>query len=252
MRILTSDDHQPAHARHRRSAADMVRPVYKAPIAPPPAPTWTGFYVGVNVGGAAAKSDLDFSIVGGPTFASIDNAFSGIARRWPDRLQLAVRIVRRRLRGGLPGQQPERIARCALYALRSAFRAGLSASYSQSVPWFGTARARLGYAQDSWLIYATGGYAYANLETNAIATAGPLSRASASARSGAAGPSAAASKSDSRRTGARKLEYLYADFGNVRTTWLAPTVPLLPPLPALNDDARLTMNVVRAGVNYRF
>jgi len=49
-----------------------------------------------------------------------------------------------------------------------------------------------------------------------------------------------------------KLEYLYADFGNVRTTWLAPAVPLLPPLPALNDDARLTMNVVRAGVNYRF
>jgi hypothetical protein len=38
----------------------------------------------------------------------------------------------------------------------------------------------------------------------------------------------------------------------VRTTWLAPAVPLLPPLPALNDDARLTMNVVRAGVNYRF
>ena len=61
------------------SAPDMVRPVYKAPIAPPPAPTWTGFYVGVNVGGAAAKSDLDFSIAGGPTFASIDNAFSGIA-----------------------------------------------------------------------------------------------------------------------------------------------------------------------------
>ena len=61
------------------SAADMVRPVYKAPIAPPPAPTWTGFYVGVNVGGAAAKGDLDFSIAGGPAFASIDNAFSGIA-----------------------------------------------------------------------------------------------------------------------------------------------------------------------------
>ena len=49
-----------------------------------------------------------------------------------------------------------------------------------------------------------------------------------------------------------KLEYLYADFGNVRTTWLPPAIPLLPPLPALNDDARVTMNVVRAGVNYRF
>ena len=128
----------------------------------------------------------------------------------------------------------------------------MSASYSQSIPWFGTARARLGYAQDSWLIYATGGYAYANLETNALATAGPLS-ASFSQREIRSGWTAGAGiEVGFAPNWSAKLEYLYADFGNVRTTWLAPTVPLLPPLPALNDDARLTMNVVRAGVNYRF
>jgi outer membrane immunogenic protein len=233
------------------SAADMMRPVYKAPVAPALASTWTGFYAGVNVGGAAAKSDLDFSIAGGPTFASIDNAFSGIAGgaqigyNWQFGSFVAgfeTDFQGSNLKGSL-------VAPCA-----AAFcvPAGLSASYSQSIPWFGTARARLGYAQDSWLIYATGGYAYANLETNAVATAGPLV-ASFSQREIRSGWTVGAGiEVGLAPNWSAKLEYLYADFGNVRTTWLPPAVPLLPALPALNDDARVTMNVVRAGVNYRF
>jgi outer membrane immunogenic protein len=43
-----------------------------------------------------------------------------------------------------------------------------------------------------------------------------------------------------------KLEYLYADFGNTRTTWAIGGIPLI------TDDARVTMNVIRGGVNYRF
>ena len=43
-----------------------------------------------------------------------------------------------------------------------------------------------------------------------------------------------------------KLEYLYLDLGN-RSTAMA-----FAALPAIVDDARLTMNVVRAGINYRF
>ena len=43
-----------------------------------------------------------------------------------------------------------------------------------------------------------------------------------------------------------KLEYLYLDYRHSNTIWVWPR--LLP----LTDDARLTMNVVRAGVNYRF
>jgi outer membrane immunogenic protein len=42
-----------------------------------------------------------------------------------------------------------------------------------------------------------------------------------------------------------KLEYLYLDFGNRSST----LTPLPPPI---IDDAHLTMNIVRAGLNYRF
>jgi len=43
-----------------------------------------------------------------------------------------------------------------------------------------------------------------------------------------------------------KLEYLYLDFGRSSSTWT------LGALPSITDDARFTVNVVRAGLNYRF
>lgn len=227
------------------NAADVMRPVYKAPIVAPSAPTWTGFYAGVNVGGAAATSDLDFSVAGGPVFATVDNAFAGIiggaqvGYNWQFGSLVAgleADFQGSNLKGSL-------VAPCAVVFCGPA---GLSASYSQNIPWFGTARARIGYAQDSWLIYATGGYAYANLETNATATAGPLV-ASYNAKEFRSGWTAGAGIEVMLASNwSAKLEYLYADFGSTRTTWSVLGVPLI------NDDARLTMNVVRAGVNYRF
>jgi len=43
-----------------------------------------------------------------------------------------------------------------------------------------------------------------------------------------------------------KLEYLYVDLGTVTNTIVVPGAP------SLADSARVQMNVVRAGVNYRF
>jgi outer membrane immunogenic protein len=52
------------------------------------------------------------------------------------------------------------------------FCAGLAASLTQKMPWFGTARGRIGYTSAGWMIYATGGYAYTRLESDAFASAG--------------------------------------------------------------------------------
>jgi outer membrane immunogenic protein len=50
----------------------------------------------------------------------------------------------------------------------------LEASYTQKLSWFGTLRPRVGYALGNWLLYATGGGALGQLNTNATAAAGPL------------------------------------------------------------------------------
>jgi outer membrane immunogenic protein len=123
----------------------------------------------------------------------------------------------------------------------------LTATYGQNVPWFGTLRGRLGVASSGWLMYATAGYAYARLETDAFAAAGPAA-ASVGLRETRNGWTAGGGIEVALVPGwSAKLEYLYLDFGRHSTTWTLPGG-----LPSIVDDARLTMNVVRAGVNYRF
>ena len=124
--------------------------------------------------------------------------------------------------------------------------AGLAASFNQEMPWFGTARARLGYASAGWMAYVTGGYAYSRLETRASATAGgvTVNVARDESRSGwtvGGGIEVALSQNWSA-----KAEYLYMDFGSRDGSWT------FPGLPVITDSTNLTSNVVRGGVNYRF
>jgi outer membrane immunogenic protein len=43
--------------------------------------------------------------------------------------------------------------------------------FAQQLQWFGTARARLGFTPaDRWLVYATGGLAYGEINTDATVT----------------------------------------------------------------------------------
>lgn len=220
-------------------AADLSRPVFKPGPPPPAMQNWSGFYLGLNAGGGIGRGSSDLSVPGGPTVVTFDNSLVGAVG------------------GGQVGFNWQ--AGAAVFGAEADFQAsgvegtlstpclpGLCASYSQKVTWFGTARGRIGYAADGWLLYATGGYAYARLDTDATATAGPAT--------------ATFTLRDTRNgwtvgTGievqfaprwSAKLEYLYLDFGRATSSWV------LPGLAAVNDAAHVNMNVMRGGVNYRF
>jgi outer membrane immunogenic protein len=224
------------------SAADLpMMPDISAP-APFLSP-WSGFYVGANLGGGFATGRSDFSVAGG-TFATISNPLTGFTG------------------GGQAGFNMQ--SGSLVYGLETDFQyadlrgsigtpcasrfcgAAVNAQYRQKVPWFGTVRARAGYAAGGWLFYATGGYAYARLEVDATASA----------------PGATAAVSDNEfRSGwtvgtgievllmpgwTARLEYLYADFGTHTTNFA------FNGLPVIADRSRLSMNLVRAGLNYHF
>jgi opacity protein-like surface antigen len=229
------------------AAADLSGPPrMRAPLPVETSPYlgWSGFYIGLNGGGAVAFAASDFSILGNAAFASVNNPLTGgiggaqIGFNW----QTGVTVF---------GLEADIQASSVKGSLSAPCAAGLcvvplTATYAQKVPWFGTVRGRLGFAWSGWLIYATGGYAYARLETDAFA--------------GVPGAFATFNNHDNRNgwtagTGIEvaiapawsvKLEYLYLDFGRANTTLLFPA------LPAIVDNARFTMNVVRAGVNYQF
>ena len=224
-------------------AADLPPP-YVAPMAPPPV-GWSGFYLGVNLGGGIGQGSSDFGIAGGPVFATVNNNLTGViggvqaGYNWqtgPTVFGVETDFQGSTLEGTLA-------APC-----QPGFCGGaLTATYSQKVPWFGTVRGRIGAASNGWLVYATTGYAYARLDTDASASAGPAS-ASVSLHETRNGWTAGGGIEVSFAPGwSAKLEYLYFDFGRTTTTWV-----LGGALPSLTDDAHFTMNVVRTGLNYRF
>ena len=134
------------------SAADL--PVRAAPPAPiiaaAPIFTWTGFYVGVNAG--YGWSDDDFDTV---ALADDDNdgGFIGGAQVGYN-YQIGSFVV------GLEGD-----IQYADFGREGAFDVdgdGTEDGVFESSDWFGTVRARAGVAFDRALIYATGGFAFAD------------------------------------------------------------------------------------------
>jgi outer membrane immunogenic protein len=152
-------------------AADM--PV-KAPIlkAPPPGFSWTGFYIGANVGYGWGDGDTSFTPL--PTAAGFANlapttlspkpaGFLGggqVGFNW--QTGMAVWGLEADLDGsGITGsvtQSP------IIQNNGTSFGAGSAVTASENLKWFGTVRGRLGFTPaDRWLVYATGGLAYAQV-----------------------------------------------------------------------------------------
>jgi outer membrane immunogenic protein len=122
----------------------------------------------------------------------------------------------------------------------------VSATFSQELPWFGTVRGRIGYAQAGWLLYATGGYAYGRVDTNATAIAGPVSAQLTTSEIAGGWTAGAGAEMLLTPSWSVKVEYLYADLGRVTNSF--PIVGL----PTVNDSTHVNFNVVRAGANFRF
>ena len=166
--VLIIAAHSAAHS------ADVVR---KAP--PAPVSNWGGWYAGLNVGGGWANTDVGYA----PNDALMSFIFSV-----PNFFPISANGDRNRSSGALGGIQvgynyqfdPRWVT-----GFEADFQgAGIdgrgttsylfdqvSTSASQNIDYFGTVRARLGYpANDSLLIYATGGFAYAHLNNAASTT----------------------------------------------------------------------------------
>lgn len=102
---------------------------------------------------------------------------------------------------------------------------------------FGTARGRIGYAWDRMLVYGTGGWAYT--KTDVSLTSGAASISDSKWSSGyAVGGGLEWAAWDRWSV---KAEYLYVHSGNVELT-----------LAGVTGGGSYNMNVVRAGLNYRF
>jgi outer membrane immunogenic protein len=202
------------------AAADLPAQSYtKAPAAVAALYNWTGFYVGLNAGGAFGRVSGDVGESGSISM----NGFIGGAQlgyNWQ------INNIVFGLEADFQGSSQK----------YSEAVDGLSSSVSMN--YFGTLRGRLGLAQDRWLTYITGGYAYQNLKFSANSPSfGSVS--SNSTRGGyAVGAGFEYAFAGPWTTG---LEYLYLDSGSRDLNIGGDTISL-----------RERNHVVRAKLNYRF
>lgn len=236
-----------AKRKPRHTPAYAPPPEY-VPMPPPSVRAfhdWTGFYVGGNVGGGWATTKSEFS-AGGFNFATATNSLPGViggvqaGYNWqtgPSVLGVEADFQFSSQRGSLSAPTCP-TPTCAV---------ATSATYTQKMPWFGTVRGRAGFAQDGWMAYATAGYAYARLDTDATATAGAVT-ATVSDRGMRSGWTAGAGIEVAlTRNWSARMEYLYMDFGRKNVTWTFNGIAT-----PITDQIKLNDNLVRAAVSYRF
>jgi outer membrane immunogenic protein len=152
-----------------------------------------------------------------------------------------------------------------------------AAAYTEKLSWLGTLRGRVGIASDRTLFYATGGLAYGEIKSTGSATItgttiapNPPCTAAVPATCPLGNWSNSADKAGWTLGGgieqafagnwSVKVEYLYVDLGRVNTTFAtSPTCAGGTGLPCLligpgtgTVSSRITDNIVRVGINYKF
>lgn len=217
-------------------AADMGAPrgpigmPVKGPLLPPPDNTRSGGYLGLNLGYGWARASATLTTPLGGFVASegLDGVVGGAQAGWNWQIGNTVYGVeadiqatgQRNAVGGVIG--------------------GVPFTVTDSLPWFATARARIGLASGRMLTYVTGGYAYQSFRTS---VSSPLAGIAFSDTEGRGG--VAVGGGVEWAIGARwsaKLEYLHLTAGSSADT-LAPGVTV---------STKLRNNIGRMGVNYLF
>jgi outer membrane immunogenic protein len=247
------------------SAADLAaRPYTKAPLMAEPVYNWTGFYIGGNVGYSWGRSSDTSTLtngVGTVLFTSADRAnMDGIIGGGQIGYNWQVQNWVWGLEADIQGsdQKGRRDFLCPTGVCTPPFGVvavfpgpAVPVALDQKLEWFGTVRGRVGVlATPRVLFYATGGLAYGEVNTSATIGAGAFGFNAHDTRVGYTVGAGVEGVIAGNWTA--KLEYLYMDLGRTSGSFLT-TIPALGGgVLSYNYSSRITDNIVRVGLNYKF
>ena len=256
-------------------AADLAPRTYtKAPVFVDPGYNWTGFYIGGNIGYSWGRSSDTSSLTNGAgttLFASsgssnLDGIVGGGQAGYNWQVQNWVWGLEADIQG--TGERGSRAFTCPtgvctpstilpgfLALVIVVPGAAVPLSLDQKIDWFGTVRGRVGLlATPRVLLYATGGLAYGEVKSSET-IAGVSGFSNSDTRVGytvGMGIEGALGGNWSA-----KLEYLYVDLGRTSGSF-ATAIPafgagiVASGTLTSSYSSRITDNVLRVGVNYRF
>jgi outer membrane immunogenic protein len=232
------------------SAADLPRkaPAYQPPPPPPP-PTWTGCYLGANIGWIGTHITSDFN--GGNnifsnTFNNNSNTQSGFAGggqigcdyQWAGGWVIGFRNM-------FDGTSASRTRNLGFFNNTLE-----GVQLHTNLNWFDTLTGRVGYAfAPNWLLYGQGGGAWANAEANltlgGFATSGQNRTRSGWTAGGGVEWMFAPQWS-------AFLEGNYMDLGHKNVTIFDGPTGFCTGIGGCNFNPKFTATTVLVGVNYRF
>ena len=205
-----------------RGASPFIR------SAPPAAFSWNGFYVGLYGGAGWGNHDRSNSVGLNNSYNSNGGLIGGLAGyNWQGNSPLVV---------GLEGD--------IAWANIKGDDGGAGGTVDQSeYRWLGSVRGRIGYAFDNWLLFGTGGWAFANIRhTNSSGTTIVATDSFDNSRSGwtvGGGIEYAVTPNWTTR-----LDYRYFDFGSYSNS--APANGVFP------YSVGNRLQTVTVGLSYKF
>jgi outer membrane immunogenic protein len=202
-----------------------------------PAANWAGIYIGGNLGSGYARNRSSLAGLGfNEQFNLAPDGFIGggqIGYNW----QAANWVfgVETDFQGSTQKDNSTQVLFSTL-------------AYNAKLPWFGTARGRLGYSVGSTLFYATGGYAYGNIKTEINSAFTGFNVASLKTTKGG-WTAGAGIETPFQLFGligpnwTSKSEYLYVDLGSVSDPIAGG---------AFINTTKVQEHIFRTGINYHF
>jgi len=262
------------------SAADLPAkaPVYKTPVAV--APSWTGFYIGANVGGGWGNQSVNYAandltaaflfFLGAPPPASFTTSGALAGLQLGYNWQFAGNWL-----AGLEADFDWSGIKGSGLSGGAGVIAPFTSTVEEKLNWLGTVRARLGYLPaDNLLAFVTGGFAYGRVEytgnynvgaptfNSGVVLGSPYTfscAANATCFSGSSGTTATGWTVGGgleyalAQSWTVKAEYMYVSLGAKSVTETALAVLGSTPPASFNANfGRTNLNIARVGLNYRF
>lgn len=245
-------------------AADLAPRYTKAPPPVVEVWNWTGFYIGGNVGYSWGNSRDTSTLTNGAgtvLFTSVDRAnmdgvIGGgqIGYNW--QMQNWVWGLEADIQGS--DQKGSRDFLCPTGICTPPFGViavfpgpAVPVNLNQKLDWFGTVRGRVGVlATPKVLFYATGGLAYGEVRTAETIGAAAFGFSNSQTRAGYTVGAGVEGAIGGNWTA--KLEYLYVDLGRVSGSFQTTIPALFGGVLSSNYSSRVTDNIVRVGLNYKF
>jgi outer membrane immunogenic protein len=239
-------------------AADMAYPVKAPPQVIIPVFSWTGFYLGANVGYGGDKFRYPFDAFAddGDDVFSVDGSFklnsSGffgggqIGYNYQFENSWVIGVEADFQWSGIEGE----LSGNATLFENDAELGSASFSAGSEVEWFGTIRGRLGYAWDKVFLYGTGGAAYGKVKSHGSITVSddsPFINESVSTSDTQWGWTVGAGLEYALTNNwTFKTEYLYVDLGSQNLLDIEGDGF------GANIDVETKFHTIKAGLNYKF